>query len=106
MSLKITDQKDWRGRSQLIGKVVDCNVVYVAGPRVGRWGWDSSKNPLLATLEDASHAPLKAFDAIREKRAELQQAGKLTPAGINDEMAKFAATVKPTLDRAKQSLMN
>ena len=105
MSLKFNNPKDWRGRSQLQGKAVDGNVVYVAGPKVGRWTWDSSKNGLLATLEtDVYNAPLKTYDAIREKRAELQKSGKLTAAGIVEEMMKFSSIAKPTLDRAKENL--
>ena len=105
MSLRINDPKNWRGRSQLQGKAIDGNVVYVSGPKVGRWTWDSSKNSLLATLElDVYNGSLKTHDAIREKRAQLKQGGKLTPAGVDDEIQKFAAIGKPTLDRAKESL--
>ncbi|WP_027523236.1 hypothetical protein [Bradyrhizobium sp. Ec3.3] len=105
MSLKLADPKEWRGRSQLIGKADNGNVVYVAGPRVGRWAWDSSRNSLLATLElDVYGGPLKAYDALREKRIELQQSGKLTAAGVADEMAKFVAMARPTIDRAKENL--
>jgi hypothetical protein len=104
MSLKITDPANWRGRSQLQGRTVDGNVIYT-GPRVGRWTWDSSKSSLLATLEqDVYTAPLKAHDAVRDKRSQLKNGGRLTPAGVNDEIQKFAAIAKPTIDRAKESL--
>jgi hypothetical protein len=105
MSLKINDPKNWRGRSQLQGKAIDGNVVYVSGPKVGRWTWDSSKNSLLATLElDVYNAPLKAHDAIRDKRAQLKSGGRLTNAGINDEVSKLAAIATPTIARAKETL--
>jgi hypothetical protein len=105
MSLRINDPKDWRGRSQLQGKAIDGNVVYVNGPKVGRWTWDSSKNSLLASLElDVYGAPLKSYDAIRDKRNQLKNGGKLTPAGVNDEVSKLAAIATPTIARAKETL--
>jgi len=49
-------------------------------------------------------APLRTYDAVREKRAELEKTGRFTQAGIADELRKFATIAKPTLDRAKEQL--
>jgi hypothetical protein len=109
MSLKIYDPKNWRGRQRLHGKPsMDGNgVTYVSGPIVGAWTWESNANPLLNRLELEVYNPsLGAHDRVREKRIELERAGKLTASGIADEMAKIGAIEKSSIARAKQELAN
>jgi hypothetical protein len=53
---------------------------------------------------DVYNATLRSYDAIRDKRAQLKNGGKLTPSGINDEVSKLAAIATPTIARAKESL--
>jgi len=107
MSLLLQDPKLWRGRAQLYGVARGGDRVdYVQGPKIGKWTWDSSQNPLLHKLEaEVYQASLNASDRLQQKKQELVATGRYTPAGIKDELRAFAAAhVKPTLERAKAEL--
>src|SRR5689334_14984068 len=105
-SLRFTDPSKIRGRSQLQGtQTRDGNVAHISGPRVPRWAWDSSQNGLLQTLElDVYNASLGVYDRMHAKRIELERAGKLTPSGIAEEMAKVAQRGAADIETAKSSL--
>ena len=105
MSL-VMDSKSWRRRPQLHGVSRNGKVVYVTGPRVGMWVWDSAKHPILQKIEvDVYQASLSAADAIQVKKKDLAASGRYTAAGIKDELKRFAdAAVTPTLDEAKAEL--
>ncbi|PSO30534.1 hypothetical protein [Bradyrhizobium sp. MOS002] len=106
MSLRFTDPKQIRGRERLLGKpVANSNIVYVDGPRLPRWEWDSAKNGTLAILElDVYQGSLKTYDALRAKRAELEASGKFTPAGIEAEMRKLNELGAANIEKARRSL--
>jgi len=55
MSL-VMDSKNCRGRPQLHGVSRNGKVVYVTGPRVGMWVWDSAKHPILQKIETDVYA--------------------------------------------------
>jgi hypothetical protein len=105
MSL-VMDSKNWRGRAQLYGVKTQDRVVYIKGPRVGAWVWDSAKHPTLQKLEATVYqASLAASDTFQAKKQELEASGRYTAAGIRDELKRFAdAAITPTLDKAKAEL--
>src|SRR6266516_607906 len=106
MAFLIEDPKGWRGRALLHGVKRGDRIEYVSGPRVGKWPWDSSKSPIIQNLEtNVYEASLGASDRLRAKKEELVATGRYTPAGIRDELRKFAkSSVKPALERAKSEL--
>src|SRR4051812_16452420 len=101
MASLVMDSTKWRGRPQLHGVQRQGTAIYVKGPRIGAWAWDSEKNGTLHKLEnEVYNASLGASDAFQARKRELEASGRFTPAGIREELRKFHdAVVTPALEK-------